>query len=1154
MQRGTKISTSTRVLRLNTSQYRREYKSGAVYHGELEGTKKSGKGIFKWPSGACYDGEYVDNTRHGCGRQYWPDGSVYEGALVRDLRHGVGTLTWPDGESYSGEFHRDRKHGKGVYTWPDGTKFEGYFENDKKEGFGTFTFPSGNKFEGVYRRDEREGPGVMTYSNNEQDVGLWSGERLIKLCSVMDSAFLFQHYSNYNVNAGNMLSGKVRQANSAKESVRNSTPSVQDFEGIDYDKLLSQIPNSFSYSDILEGIRGDKGPKGPVEQASEELLRASAEGDCFKVRKLIETGSVHVDVADKTGYTALLAASVNCHRDVINCLLDSGANVNKLNDEGLSVLAACHVLFYTKHTWKDNIAENIPKENLFNCIQEDRQKGTYVHRNYRQSVVVEGDKLEINRESGEGAEENSEDECVENCNQNENNQVDTDNQRTYTIIEFAGQTFGDTCKDAKSGELGNNLNNTAKTKIDLNKNGVVNNMNVQRTKRIMEDGADNHLDSGMLTPISNLSLRHEKMGDKTDKLSITDPSLFSMMTAISSTRQPSESADDVHSENSMDQNKQALLAVQRRPHLEATVRLLLKRGADPNASSLPMPVLFFAVKAADTAAVEILLQKGADTSAKLSEEQSGIAPLHIAVALPDETGVEITKLLLKSGADPDIKDTAFDSEDNGRTPAHIACSREDDDKVSCAVVCLLLEYGADPDLLCEGHSALSLAICSGNDLAVDTLLEHGANPSLCLSKGVGSAHCAATSFMAERRRTPAGRIKLINKLMRAGANILSPITVNLKYPPGTVVDYAYTVFYQDRKIAHTPYHALTVAERDCYNARREMLDHLGDLLRTQVLKKEKELIDKQIEEAERQAEAQKPEGTSQLAWGILKSPGKASKLRGHDHSPAGRNQDRTPTGRNQGRTPTGRNQDRTPTGKNDGMRYSRVSFRLENEVFGGDENEAEADREVQAITGTDEESPGEEDKRNMTSDLSPSAEVSKESTPCSLGSSVPEQLSTQPSSTGRDENCGLRIAVTKAADHMSISALATQALKQRQQVMKNRFRYCYECGRSIAIRLSACTRCKEVFYCSKSCKLKAWNARHREECVRLTGGVKTALSRRAESPTPTTDPDDSPPSSTVTGSQRKTPSRGRGEKVRKPQTSSRASKRSTTSSATKMKK
>ena len=54
--------------------------------------------------------------------------------------------------------------------------------------------------------------------------------------------------------------------------------------------------------------------------------------------------------------------------------------------------------------------------------------------------------------------------------------------------------------------------------------------------------------------------------------------------------------------------------------MESMLQLLLRRGADPNASKVPMPSLFFPVKAADVDMVRLLLLKGVDANAKLSEK------------------------------------------------------------------------------------------------------------------------------------------------------------------------------------------------------------------------------------------------------------------------------------------------------------------------------------------------------------------------------------------------------------------------------------------------------------------------------------------------------------------------------------------------------
>ena len=160
---------------------------------------------------------------------------------------------------------------------------------------------------------------------------------------------------------------------------------------------------------------------GPIERDSLSFIEFARLGRSDVIADMLIQDRVHVDVSDKNGHTALLAAAVstgkinvhvpvvhkrvhvhalfqlylklirlgaifffkhrfyktfflqiNWHEDVLNALLDNGADVNKLNDESASALSACHVFYYTPDTFKYNIAER-EKE-----APEDfqREKGT----------------------------------------------------------------------------------------------------------------------------------------------------------------------------------------------------------------------------------------------------------------------------------------------------------------------------------------------------------------------------------------------------------------------------------------------------------------------------------------------------------------------------------------------------------------------------------------------------------------------------------------------------------------------------------------------------------------------------------------------------------------------------------------------------------
>ena len=63
------------------------------------------------------------------------------------------------------------------------------------------------------------------------------------------------------------------------------------------------------------------------------------------------------------------------------------------------------------------------------------------------------------------------------------------------------------------------------------------------------------------------------------------------------------------------------------PSLKDSIHLLLCRGADPNVSPTPMPPLLYSIKAGDVAAVQKLVERGANTRQSLPTEVGKIIAL-----------------------------------------------------------------------------------------------------------------------------------------------------------------------------------------------------------------------------------------------------------------------------------------------------------------------------------------------------------------------------------------------------------------------------------------------------------------------------------------------------------------------------------------------
>ncbi|KAL6036751.1 hypothetical protein STEG23_014985, partial [Scotinomys teguina] len=752
---------------------------------------------------------------------------------------------------------------------------------------------------GLYKENQRFGPGIETYPDGRQDVGLWFRDHLLKLAAEVPNSFsllnypefleflassrkrislsdekeewglpeeekekdpFFYEYKQFLTNDDLILPPEIHvystdyhhlpMTRSLRKElddrifmhdiptedeepwfITNETPLLVKIQKQTYKFRNKSAHTSWNIAAILEGNRSCFGPSGPKEDISREMILKAEEGDYKWISGILRDKLAFADVADSKGYTVLAAAAVHSHQNIVNLLLDYGADVNRLSDEGLTPLNMCFLHYYPSKCFHPNVAERtLPQETSKSLITPKISLlfgEPNVDDPYDVSIFTSGGE---DYKSSPPLSSSLDDALVLGPVQSQ----DSISQRNSVAHKRDTPSVKSPSTDIEKEPEDTAENSDASTlcsiDTDFESTKCLRNYPIHISKDILEKSAQVY---SSLLPISSFS----------DKGTV---------------------------------RKMAHTLAECR-NCWLTIKLLLRRGADPNLCQVPMQALFLAVKAGDVDGVRLLLESGARTDIQYPPQLQSLTPLHIAASLPGEEGVKITELLLNTVPDVDAKaadqdyiykadkidyltsslklnnepgppssyytESTFIPEEGGRTPLHVACEREDNKKCARDIVRLLLSHRANPNMLWSGHSPLSLSIASGNDLIVKELLSQGAEPNLPLTKGLGTALCVVCDLAYEQQRSTESKIALIDRLISYGADILKPVVLmqGEKVAVGTAVDYGYFKFYQDRKVAHSPFHALTPQERETLLARKKLLEYMGLQLRHAVLNKESQL-------------------------------------------------------------------------------------------------------------------------------------------------------------------------------------------------------------------------------------------------------------------------------------------------------------------------
>ncbi|XP_014283610.1 ankyrin repeat and MYND domain-containing protein 1 [Halyomorpha halys] len=664
-------------------------------------------------------------------------------------------------EYYTGNFKRDAYNGHANYfansikrgMWA----YDGNFCSNSIEGFGTLSYGDATYFAGLFKYDKPFGPGVLTYANGKQDVGIWSGSQLYRLCTTV----------GYIPKLTNSLQDKLLVTKFKKLILVNEYPR----------EIASAILDSFgrndaSYTDpSLLYSRFCKDPKSyfyNYRYFHDDLSDLTEIEHSLRSQKT-ELPNGH-SLATKFVNTKIIEVKTNKDGDEIY-EEEAEEDYNYNDDDSRS----------RNYKFKEKFQEafvlawnNTPKV-------IDIMKHSFRHRNQEDTSVFDIANILCGRRKVfriRGPKENASIKVLEASSRNDvitilkelkehTLSVDVmDNKGNAMIHRSAANDALDVMRllnvlgadiDAVNDEGFSALTHTLTRYIAL-KYDVHNwsegflHKRYTRYEDFEDYEGERWLDECMMSdisipPSSGSSKKRRHSGSIAGRIS-KSPTIRT--SPLYEYEPPTHYVFEFTPEPRLSHHRKELMGPDARTAKEKRLEViqntafyLLDIGVDLHVSVTPAPVMVLAIFSGNLPIVEKILKNGADANELHNINNGHLTALHIiAHARPLPTYPAMVNLLLRYGADPNLRTSVnYDMAEweylldfiklphptvDGLTPLHIIALRTDatyvTNKEYLEQICCILSWFSDHDQLFLGLSPLGLAISKGNNNIVSTML------------------------------------------------------------------------------------------------------------------------------------------------------------------------------------------------------------------------------------------------------------------------------------------------------------------------------------------------------------------------------------------------------------------------------------------------